>query len=239
MYGGGEVVENCGYGRLCEAIPEAALIDELLVQGCWVEASGVISHHVNQQQYMSHQKNSQKKWWIGPIPSSSVKERLLVAVAYLRHYYYTNISNIQIWVPPTPTNLHPHYAYSAAADDHDHEENTEDVTSIFLPKLLQQYYWTTPVNNVRFFRTHHCYPHSINYKDDGGAASLPVFQRGSGACLGVLQILMDHQSNNINYPPQPQLLPPCNHVRCLYAIILSDPPFLLFLSLINVEVDTN
>ena len=58
-----------------------------------------------------------KRWWIGPKanpgPSSSVKERLVLAVGYLREYTKNTNLILQIWVPTRreddPKNLEYYY----------------------------------------------------------------------------------------------------------------------------------
>lgn len=187
---GGLVQNCCGFGSLSDT--EAEFIDELLVEGCWVETTenlcgsvGEPSQSQSQSQYLNDIQQAEsgvvgKRWWIGPRanpggPSSSVKDRLVVAVGYLKEYTKNTNVLIQIWVPPRRGGL----------DHHHHHLVTDD---------------PDPNVNVRFFRSHE-YPSVVQQYDVRGCLALPVFERGSGTCLGVLQILIANQ-NIINYRPQ-------------------------------------
>ncbi|RDX70974.1 Protein NLP2, partial [Mucuna pruriens] len=179
----GALVQNCAFGSLseCGSVSEEDLIEELLVEGCWVEASGVGS----EVQYMaSSEAEVGKRWWIGPKanpgPSSSVKERLVVAVGYLREYTKNANVLIQIWVPlrrgvGLGLGLVP-----------DYHRNSDEPMSL------------NSNVNLRFFRCDE-YPR-LPY-DVPGSLALPVFERGTATCLGVLQIVMP-RLDTINYRPQ-------------------------------------
>ncbi|TKY57552.1 NLP5 protein [Spatholobus suberectus] len=191
----GALVQNCGFGSLseCGSVPEEDLIEELLVEGCWVETSGVGS----EAQYMgscSEQQEAEvgKRWWIGPAKanpaglSSSVKERLVVAVGYLREYTKNANVLIQIWVP-----LRRGLGLGPGPDYH----RSPDVAAFPMnmnPSLSSNV-------NLRFFRCHE-YPR-LPYNDVPGSLALPVFERGTATCLGVLQIVMPRW-DTINYRPQ-------------------------------------
>ncbi|KAJ7978701.1 Nodule inception protein [Quillaja saponaria] len=162
-----------------------------------------------------------KRWWIGPRanpgPSTSVKERLVMAIGYLKeHTKLTNVP-IQIWVPirkggrylltthDQPYTLDPNCknlenyrnvsrAYQFSAEE-DSEESVGLSGWVFQGKLPE---WTP---DVRFCRSHE-YPR-VNYADHPdvrGSLALPVFERGSGTCLGVVEIVMTNQK--INYRPE-------------------------------------
>ncbi|KAK7299789.1 hypothetical protein RJT34_10617 [Clitoria ternatea] len=128
------------------AFSEEELIEELLVDGCWVESSGVVEHG-----------SPPKTWWIEPSSTSSVKERLIVTISYLKEC--TNVV-IQIWVPPLRRTLALHC----------HTNSNPNSTS-----------------NIRFYR---CNDYSRLHYNVPGSLALPVFERGTTTCLGVLQILM-------------------------------------------------
>lgn len=97
-------MEYGAFGSLSEC--EEDLIEELLEKGCWVETNGSseAQYDIEQELAMPMGKTT---WWIGPKgpvsgSSSSVKERLVVAVGYLREYTKNNNAAnvlIQIWVP--------------------------------------------------------------------------------------------------------------------------------------------
>ncbi|KAL1366733.1 protein NLP2-like [Arachis ipaensis] len=227
-YGGIVHNENGGFGSLSESAVEAEvdLVDELLVEGCWVEttsAGGCYNWMHNpsdavvapQPQYLemlqlqlqeesSSSSSDQeslvgKRWWIGPTrpgpsssssssSSSSVKERLVVAVGYLKDYTKNNNLLIQIWVPPRRSPL-----------------------PLPLPLPLDVLAFPNPSPNpnpnlcVRFLRSHeysHHYQAQQHY-DLRGSIALPVFERGTATCLGVLDILItNHLNLTNNYRPQ-------------------------------------
>ncbi|WJX59890.1 hypothetical protein P8452_45162 [Trifolium repens] len=130
-----------------------------------------------------------KRWWIGPRanpgPSTSVKERLVVAVGYLKEYTKNSSNNvlIQIWVPALRRRsplIHNHYL---------HESSSSAPVSV------------NPNTNVhvRFFRSHE-YPRH-QQQQYGSLFALPVFERGSGTCLGVIEFVITNQTV-VNYRPQ-------------------------------------
>ncbi|XP_028768116.1 LOW QUALITY PROTEIN: protein NLP2-like [Neltuma alba] len=165
-----------------------------------------------------------KRWWIGPKanpgPSSSVKERLVLAVGYLRDYTKNANVFLQIWVPTRRegtyvlTGAHDHAPPYPSVDDPSRktleyyrnvskgyqlaaEEESEECR-VILGKLPDQ--WTP---TVRFFKSHE-YVTYVNYAqqhyDLRGSLALPVFERGNGTCLGVVEIVMTN--HNINHHPQ-------------------------------------
>ncbi|KAK4284911.1 hypothetical protein QN277_001680 [Acacia crassicarpa] len=165
-----------------------------------------------------------KRWWIGPKanpgPSSSVKERLLLAVGYLREYTKNTNMFLQIWVPTRRSslvddpngnkNLEYYRNVSKGFDHHHHqlaaseEECAAEEFRVVLGKLPDHhhYQWNTPTS-VRFFKSHE-YVSYVNYAplhyDLRGSLALPVFERGSGTSLGVVEIVMTN--HNIDYHPQ-------------------------------------
>lgn len=167
------------------------------------------------------QQESSKRVWIGPRaypnPSSSVKERLMMAVGYLKDCTRDRDVLIQIWVPirrggrqmlttcNQPYSLNPdckslanYRAVSSGYHLLTEEDSGESVGlpgRTFLGKLPD---WTP---DVRFFRSYE-YPR-VSYAqqyDVRGSLALPIFERGSGSCLGVVEIVMTTQK--VNYRPE-------------------------------------
>ncbi|KAM7256263.1 hypothetical protein ACFE04_012004 [Oxalis oulophora] len=159
-----------------------------------------------------------KRLWIGPGPSSSsVKERLMQAIAFLKESTTDKDVLIQIWVPikeegkkVLTTEGQPYslsskslslanyrkvsktYHFSAEQDS---DGNFGLPGRVFLEKLPE---WTP---DVRFFKSEE-YPR-IDFAEKynvSGSMALPVFERGSGNCLGVVEIVTTTQK--INYRPE-------------------------------------
>ncbi|XP_061344097.1 protein NLP2-like [Gastrolobium bilobum] len=219
----GALVHNSAFGNLSDSatVTEGEFIDELLVEGCWLETSAggsynfmqqpcgsVVVTEASQQHYLgaSEQSNQQqqqqmfqqeseesfvvgKRWWIGPSanpePSSSVKERLVVAVGYLKEYTKNANVLIQIWVP----------LRRGLDQYHRNVSNPDEGVSVGFPMSPNAN--PNPNVYVRFFRSN-VYP---RVHDGRGSLALPVFERGSGTCLGVFEFVMTNQSI-INYRPQ-------------------------------------
>ncbi|CAL9022979.1 unnamed protein product [Prunus brigantina] len=162
-----------------------------------------------------------RRLWIGPRanpgPSSSVKERLMLAIGYLKECTKGRDVLIQIWVPikrggrqyltthDQPFSLDPNCkslaGYRNVSKDYQfitEEDSAESVglpSRAFLGKLLE---WTP---DVCFFRSYE-YPR-IDYAqqyDVRGSLALPIFENGSGTCLGVVEIVMTPQK--VNYRPE-------------------------------------
>ncbi|KAL5189267.1 Protein NLP2 [Glycine soja] len=205
-YGG--LVQNSAYGSFSEIFgPETDFIDELFVEGCWVETR--VGSYLNcggeansskpntmasmetsaqiifQEESLSDPEISLmvgKRWWIGPRenpgPSSSVKERLVIAVGYLKEYAKNSNLLIQVWVPERRRSAraqpHDNYPYAALL-------NTTSAFQFQEDWVHDQ--WTP---NIRFFRSHE-YPRHLRRP---GSLALPVFESGSAMCLGVVEILM-------------------------------------------------
>lgn len=160
-----------------------------------------------------------RRWWIGPRanpgPSSSVKDRLMLAVGYLRECTKNMNVLLQLWVPAvrrgggggsryflTATQDQQQYyrnvcraAYQLAVEEEEEEmeESGGLPGRVFMGKLPDQ--WTTP--DVRFFKREE-YPR-MNYSqpyDVRGSLALPVFERGTGTCLGVVEIVTATQKIN-------------------------------------------
>ncbi|KAG2703017.1 hypothetical protein I3760_06G117500 [Carya illinoinensis] len=169
-----------------------------------------------------------RRWWIGPRanpgPCSSVKERLILAVGYLTGFTKNMNVFIQIWVPIRRSSGGRYFlttqdqpysfganckslanyrdvsrAYQFAVEE-DIEESAGLPGRVFWEKLPE---WTP---DVRFFKRDE-YPHINNYAHEQycgvrGFLALPVFERGSGTCLGVVEIATTDDHQNINHLPE-------------------------------------
>ncbi|KAB2051094.1 hypothetical protein ES319_A12G032600v1 [Gossypium barbadense] len=161
------------------------------------------------------------RWWIGPKAESgsslSVKERLMQAIGYLKESTKDRDVLIQIWVPVTREGKHvlttegqPYSvntnskslkifrdvskSYNFPAEE-DSNKSVGLPGRVFLGKLPE---WTP---DVRFFRSEE-YPRvsfALKY-NVGGSLALPVFERASGTCLGVVEVVTTAQK--INYHPE-------------------------------------
>ncbi|KAK8626666.1 hypothetical protein V6N13_134299 [Hibiscus sabdariffa] len=161
------------------------------------------------------------RWWIGPRAesgsSSSVKERLMQAIGYLKESTKDRDVLIQIWVPVKRGGKHvlttegqPYLlnsncksleifrdvseSYNFPAEE-DSKESVGLPGRVFLGKLPE---WTP---DVRFFRSDEYRRISVAQKYNvGGSLALPVFERGSGTCLGVVEVVSTTQKTN--YHPE-------------------------------------
>lgn len=162
-----------------------------------------------------------RRWWIGPSSSpdsaSSVKDRLILAIRNLREFTKERDVLIQIWVPikrggknvlttnDQPFSLDPNcqslanYRYVSENYHFSAEEDSKEHVGlpgrVYLGKVPE---WTP---DVRFFKSEE-YPR-IDYAQRynvRGSLALPVFERGSLACLGVIEIVTTAQK--INYRPE-------------------------------------
>lgn len=180
-----------------------------------------------------------RRWWIEPranqSPASSVKERLLHALRYIRESTKDGDVLVQIWVPTNregrivlttsgqPFSLNPYcqrlvnyrtistnYLFSA-------EEDSSMAIGlpgrVFLGRLPE---WTP---DVRYFSSEE-YPR-VDFAqryDVRGTLALPVFERGSQACLGVVEVVMTTQ--NIDYHPELENI--CNALQVwFFSLLLS------------------
>lgn len=183
------------------------------------------------------------RWWIGPLanpsPESSVLERLIRALVYIRDFNRDKDVLIQIWVPinrggrkilttsDLPFSLETScpnlakyreismkYQFSA-------EEDCKALVAglpgrVFIDKVPE---WTP---DVRFFRSDE-YPrvdHAQEY-DVRGTLALPIFEQGSRTCLGVIEVVMTTQK--IKYFPELESVCKALEVflpACFYQILL-------------------
>ncbi|CAK9177916.1 unnamed protein product [Ilex paraguariensis] len=164
---------------------------------------------------------SNRRLWIAPSknprPRISVKKRLMQAIEYLKETTRDRDVLIQIWVPikrggrhvlttnNQPFSLNPNcksladYRDVSRSYQFSAEEDSKEFVGlpgrVFLKKLPE---WTP---DVRFFKREE-YPrikHAQQYNVSGSLA-VPVFERGSGTCLGVVEIVTTTQK--ANYQPE-------------------------------------
>lgn len=175
-----------------------------------------------------------RRLWVGPntspIRNVSLKKRLVQAINHLKDSIRDKDVLIQIWVPVKkggrqvlttnnqPFSLNPNCknladyrdvsrSYQFAADEGS-KEFTGLPGRVFLNKLPE---WTP---DVRFFKREE-YPrvnHAQQY-DVRGSLALPVFEQGSGNCLGVVEIVTTSQK--VNY--RPELENVCKALEVLYC----------------------
>ncbi|KAL0891552.1 hypothetical protein Bca101_015535 [Brassica carinata] len=174
------------------------------------------------EKFLLEETERGKRWWIAPRTSqgpssSSVKDRLVQAIKGLNEAVQDKDSLIQIWVPiqqegknflttlEQPHSFNPKHlslkryrdvsvAYNFLADE-DSKESVGLPGRVFLGKLPE---WTP---DVRFFRSEE-YPRIKEAQrcDVRGSLAFPVFERGSGTCLGVVEIVRTTQK--MNYKPE-------------------------------------
>ena len=172
------------------------------------------------EKFLLEEAEVARRWWIAPRgsegPSSSVKERLLRAISGLDEAVPDKDFLVQIWVPFQQegknfltTLAQPHLfnqKYSSLAK-YRHVSETynfpadEGSTEGGLPGrvFLQKFPEWTP--DVRFFRSDE-YPRIKEAQkcDVRGSLALPVFERCSGTCLGVVEVVTTTQK--MNYRPE-------------------------------------
>jgi len=217
----GALVHNGACGSFSDIFaPETDFTDELFVEGCWVETRvGCGGSYLNCGTEASKSNRSMesngaqiifeeeseteslmvgKRWWIGPRanpgPSSSVKERLVVAVGYLKEYAKSSNMVIQVWVPARrgcAVGIHQDNPYTLDYTNITNNNNGDATRAFQFQEEWLSDQWTP---NIRFLRSHN-YHRVQQYDLRAGSLALPVFQRGSGICLGVVEILMP---NNVN-----------------------------------------
>ncbi|VVA99376.1 unnamed protein product [Arabis nemorensis] len=193
-----------------------------------------------------------RSWWIAPKAgegiSSSVKERLLQAISGLNEAVQDKDFLVQIWVPFQQegknfltTWAQPHlfnqqysslakYRHVSESYNFPADEGSKDVGlpgRVFLQKLPE---WTP---DVRFFRSDE-YPRIKEAQkcDVRGSLALPVFERGSGTCLGVVEIVTTTQK--MNYGPELE-----NICKALEAVDLRSSSNLNSPSIEFLQVDSD
>lgn len=243
-YGG--LVQNGAYGSLSDyfAPAETDLIDELFIEGCWVETrvgskSNTMSN-INMEVFQE-ESDAEREWWIGPRrnpagPCSSVKERLVVAVGYLKEYVKNSNVLIQVWVPARrgvlslTTRAQDNYPYTLGLE--------QDDSRAF--QFVEEDWVHDWIPNVRFF-TSHKYPRVHQYHLRPGSLALPVFERGTAICLGVVEILLPNNNpdlHNLSHALQDQavdfrtsshhnFIPPAVIVKVLSSMKINNYIYLL------------
>lgn len=200
---------------------------------------------LNQERSFSWEGNELNRiLWIEPKtntgPSSSVKNRLMTAVYHLRELNRDRDVLIQIWVPikkglksflttveqpyfyrPSSTRL-LHYRDVSEKYEFLADEDTKQALGlpgrVFLGKAPE---WTP---DVRYFRKEE-YPRSVyaHKYDVRGSIALPVFEKGSGDSLGVVEIIMT--TEKFDYRPEVESV--CKALETVHlrsSEILNTPP---------------
>lgn len=168
--------------------------------------------------YLLESSEQNKRWWIGPKASTSVADRLSRAISYIKDRTKDKNVLIQVWVPVNRggkrvlvTNDQPvmfdlnspqlaHYRdisvnYQFSAEEGDAEEAVGLPGRVFRSKVPE---WTP---DVQFFSRDE-YPrvgHAQQY-DVRGTLAVPVLERGSRSCLGVIEVVLTKQK--IKYRPE-------------------------------------
>ncbi|WCJ44711.1 Plant regulator RWP-RK family protein [Euphorbia peplus] len=162
-----------------------------------------------------------RRWWIGPIANqalkTSVRDRLISALGYIKDFTKDKDVLIQLWVPVNqggrrilttheqcfalvPNNQRlAHYRDISINYQFSAEEDSSDMVGlpgrVFLSKVPE---WTP---DVRFFSSDE-YPrigHAQQY-DVRGTLALPVFEQESRTCLGVIEVVTTSQK--VQYHPE-------------------------------------
>ena len=187
------------------------------------------------EKFLLEETERGRRYWIAPRtsqgPSSSVKDRLFQAINGLKVQDKDFL--IQIWLPiqqegknflttlEQPHFFNPKYkslkryrdvsvSYNFLADE-DSKESVGLPGRVFLGKLPE---WTP---DVRFFRSEE-YPRIKEAQrcDVRGSLALPVFESGSGICLGVVEIVTTTQK--MNYRPELENI--CKALEVLFSLPL-------------------
>lgn len=208
-----------------------------------------ILHPDQSQGFVVEGNETNTRLWVGPnrkMTSNSllVRNRLVQAIEYLKESTRDKDVLIQIWVPINrggknvlttknqPFSLNPNHEslalyrhvsknYQFAIDEEGSKESFGLPGRVFLKKLPE---WTP---DVRFFKREE-YPR-INHAQQyniGGSIALPLFERGSGTCLGVVEIISTSQI--ISHRPE------LEHV-CKALEVLIPSSFLLSLLTFNAN----
>ncbi|KAE8709278.1 Protein NLP2 [Hibiscus syriacus] len=216
-------MEGSTFGNFCGAAMNLDFMDQLLFEGCWLEQFSPSPYtdnlSKNQSPAAAASSSSQDGSFIveGSCPSLPMKLRLMQAITYWKESTKDRDVLIQIWVPvkregknvlttkgqPYSVNTNckslrifrdVSISYNFPAEE-DSKEAVGLPGRVFLGKLPE---WTP---DVRFFRSDE-YPRisfALEY-NVGGSLALPVFERASGHCLAVVEIVTTAQK--INYRPE-------------------------------------
>ncbi|CAM8901692.1 unnamed protein product [Rhodiola kirilowii] len=173
------------------------------------------------ESYLVDNSKPSKRIWIGPKANSStfpsVRDRLMNAIGYLSETTRDQNILIQIWVPVKSGNKQ---VLTTRNQPYTHDPNSLSLAQyrnvsvsyqfpaeensilsaglpgrVFLGKVPE---WTPDVrcfNKEEYPRI--AFAHQLNVQ---GSLALPVFEQGSGTCLGVVEIVTTCQK--INYRPE-------------------------------------
>lgn len=201
--------------------------------------TNIAGYPVQSENYLMDDFDLCRRWWIqpksNPGPSSTVMERLIQALSYMRGSPKNKDALIQIWVPvdrggrqvlttdDQPFSLDPNcprlakyrdisvnYQFSAEKDS---KELLGLPGRVFLDKVPE---WSP---DVRFFRSEE-YPrvdHAQHF-DVRGTLALPVFEQGSQTCLGVIEVVMTTQKSNYG----PELESVCKALEVCFCYLYSE-----------------
>ncbi|XP_039026786.1 protein NLP4-like [Hibiscus syriacus] len=152
-----------------------------------------------------------QRWWIGPRtnpgPATSVMQRLIQSLGYIKASANEKDVLVQLWLPVNrggrrflttseqPFSLDPNsqklasYRNISVKYHFPAEEDSKDTAGlpgrVFLNKAPE---WTP---DVRFFKSdEYMRVNDAQQHDVRGTFALPVFEQGSGTCLGVIEVVM-------------------------------------------------
>lgn len=188
---------------------------------------------------MSDNSEVVRRLWIGPMvnpsPECSVLERLIKALVYIRDFNRDKDMLLQLWVPVNreggrilSTRDLPFSLESSSPNLAKYREISakylfpaEEYSRGLVPGLPGRVFrekvpeWTP---DVRFFRSDE-YPrvdHAQEY-DVRGSLAIPVFEKCSSICLGVIEVVMTAQK--IKYFPELESV--CNALQVFLLAFLS------------------
>lgn len=189
------------------------------------------SARVNELPAKSPSSELGSSWWIRPstcMGTVTVEERLIRAINYIKDSQRDGDVLVQIWVPTRIGNRHVlttcgqpftldsscqrlvNYRTVSTQYQFSAEENSNEAVGlpgrVFLGRVPE---WTP---DVRYFSSHE-YPrvNDAQRYDVRGTLALPVFDRNSRSCLGVVEVVMTAQK--INYSAD--LAKVCNALQVL------------------------
>lgn len=182
-----------------------------------IQSKTLVSNSLGFHNQSENLQIESQRWWIPPGigQSLTVKERLIYAIENIRHSTIHRNMLIQIWLPENregkkvlstssqlsslDTNC-PQLSYYRNISEGYHfpaEGNSKEIVGlpgrVFMGKVPE---WTP---DVRFFKTEE-YPrvgHAQEF-DVKGSVAVPVFDRDSQSCLGVIEVVMTTQKSSYN-----------------------------------------
>ncbi|KAL4579082.1 hypothetical protein LXL04_015217 [Taraxacum kok-saghyz] len=176
-----------------------------------------VGFHNQSENFQFENPDMSRRWWIPPGigPSLSVKERLFYAIESIKQSTFQRNMLIQIWLPENQegkkvlrtssqlssldTNCPQLSYYRNISEGYEFpaEGNSKEIVGlpgrVFMGKVPE---WTP---DVRFFKTEE-YPrvgHAQEF-DVKGTVAIPVFDRDSQSCLGVIEVVMTTQKSSYN-----------------------------------------